>query len=93
MEQLDHRPILDRRSQQLLVLRLVLFLLNLRRVMKSLEQRSVGGCRLLRRLPELLLSRVAIHGRNLEQAVPELLRRSVEVASFGTNDSTIIDEA
>lgn len=94
MKKLDHGAVLDGGPQEFLVFGLVLLFLDLSGVVQALEQRSIGGGRrLLRRLPELLLSRVAVHGTDLEQAVAELLRRRAEIASLGADDRSVIDEA
>lgn len=94
MKKLDHGAVLHGGPQEFLVFGLVLLFLDFRGMVQALEQRSVGGgCRLLRRLPELLLSRVTVHGANLEQAVAELLRRRVEIAGLRTNDRSVIYEA
>lgn len=92
MKELNHRSVLDRRTQQLLVLRFVLLFLNFGGVMETLEKRRVSGCRLLRRFPELLLSRVTVHGADLEETIAKLLRRRVKIAGFRAYDRSIINE-
>lgn len=94
MKKLDHGAVLHGGPQEFLVLGLVLLFLDFCGVVQALEQRSVGGGgRLFRRLPELLLSRVAVHGADLEQAVAELLRRRVEIAGLRANNRPVIDKA
>lgn len=92
MKKLNHWSVLNSCSQQFLVLRIVLLLLDFGSVMKSLEKISVGCCRLLGCFPELFLSWVAVHRADLEQTIAELLRRSVEIASLRTNYGSVIDE-
>lgn len=62
--------------------------------MKSLEKVCVRvRAALLGRVPELLLSRVPIHGTDFDEAVPELFRRVVEVARLRTHHGAVIDQA
>lgn len=92
MKELDDRAVLNRRSKEFLVFRFVLLFLDFGGMVESFEKRCVGCGGLLCSLPELLLSGVAVHGADLQQAIAELLWRGVEVASFWADNRSIIDK-